>query len=138
LEQLETQNPEGYALFQIKTAALIIALQCASGSSVVAAAEDESEACKANPGKFINDVLDAPEHAPFLGSFNPAKLAALVLEHYIVTGTGRAMVEDLSTAREMAVKETMAWLVPMGVTGSVNSIAKAYHIVQANQDLRAS
>jgi hypothetical protein len=136
LSLLETQNQEGYALFQIKTAALILALQSATGSTVVAALEDWLEARKIYPENFTNDVWAAPELTPFVASFDAEKLAVPVPERYVVTEADRAMVADLSTAREMAVTENTEWLAPMGVTGSVKSIAKAYHIVHANHHLR--
>jgi hypothetical protein len=136
LSLLEAQNQQGYASFQIKTAALILALQSATGSTVVAALEDWLEARKIYPENFINDVLEAPELAPFLAGFDPDKLAAPVLERYVVTEADRAMVADLNAARESAVKENLEWLAQMGVTGSVKSIAKAYHIVHANHHLR--
>jgi hypothetical protein len=133
---LEAQNQEGYALFQIKTAALILALQSATGSTVVAALESWLEARKTYPENFTNDVLGAPELAPFIASFDPEKLAAPIVERYVVTEADRAMVADLGAAREMAVAENMEWLTPMGVTGLVKSIAKGYHIVHANHHLR--
>jgi hypothetical protein len=136
LNRLQSRNQEGCALFQIKTAALILALQSPTGLTSMAALEDWLEARKLYPGNFINDVLGAPELASFVTQIDPAKLVAPVPERYIVTDADRAMIADLNAARESAVKENIEWLRPMGLKGSVKSIANAYQIVYANHHLR--
>jgi hypothetical protein len=136
LRRLDADNRQGHELFQVVTAKLILALESADSASILSALDVWLEARKSAPGNWRNEVLDAPELAPFITGMDPAKLAPPVIKRFVVTKAHRAMVRDIDAAREQAVIENLEWLRPLGVTGSVKAIARSYRIVHADQELR--
>jgi hypothetical protein len=136
LRRLDADNRQGHELFQVVTAKLILALESADSASILSALDVWLDARKSAPGNWRNEVLDAPELAPYIAGVNPEKLVPPAIKRVRITKADRAMVRDLDAACIQAVTENLEWLRPLGVTGSVKAIAKSYRIVYANRVLR--
>jgi hypothetical protein len=136
LRHLDAENRHGHELFQVVTAKLILALESADRAAILSALDVWLDARRTAPGNWRNEVLDAPELAPYITGMDPEKLAPPVRKRFVVTKEHRAMVRDIEAAREQAVTENLEWLRPLGVTGSVKAIARSYRIVHASTELR--
>lgn len=136
LEALASTQPKGYQLFQTKTAKIILALQSGNSVWIEASVQEWLEARRSFPEIFINDVLDDPELASYVAKIDPDLLLPPAIKRPPITKADRALVADLADARRQAVCENLEYLRPLGVTGTIASIARCYHIIYVNRHLR--
>jgi hypothetical protein len=136
IRRLEGDNRQAYELFQLMTGKLILALWAQDKAVIHAALEAWLDACRPATGSWRHNLLEAPELVPYLAQIDPAKLFLPETKRRPVTKADRALVNDINAARSQAVTENLSWLRDLGVTGTVEAIAKAYHIAHANHDLR--
>lgn len=136
LRRLELEQRQGYELFQVKTAQLILALRANTKSQITTALNEWLETRKKAPENFNSDVLAAPELTAYLSDIDPAKLLTPVMKPITVPKADRVLVRDIDAARVQAVTENLGWLREAGVKGTVKAIAKVYRIVYANHHLR--
>ncbi len=136
IARLEDENRQGYELFQLLTAKIILALWAKDDSEIVTALDAWLEARRTMQGSWRHDALEAPELAPHLAQIDPVRLALPEVMKTKVTKADRALIKDLDAARKQAVAENLIWLREAGVSGTITSIAKAYRITYANHHLR--
>ena len=136
VERLEADNRGGYELFQLLTAKIVLALWSADETAILLALKSWLDARKRYPGNWSDDVLEAPELAPYVAKVNPAKLVPPKIKPRAITRADRALVKDLNAARKQAVTENLVYLRDLGVSDSITAIARAYDISFANHHLR--
>ncbi len=134
--RLGADHRQGYELFQLLTAEIILALWSKDEAAIQSALDAWLDARKRYPGNWLDGLLEARELAPYVAKLDPAKLALPDIKPPAITPADRAMIKDLDAARVQAVTENLTYLRDLGVTGSVTAIAKAYHISFANRHLR--
>jgi hypothetical protein len=136
IKRLEADGRQGHELFQLMTAKLILALWTNDETGIMEALNAWLDARLLAPENWHNDVLNAPELAPYHAKIDPIKLAPQAALRYAVTAADHALVSDLDAARVQAVTENLIWLREMGMAGTVKSIAATYQITHANHHLR--
>jgi hypothetical protein len=136
LSRLETENLEGYPLWQKTTASLILALQSHDEHAILMALDAWLVGRKRYPGNWVSQVLDAPELKPWLGKIDPSQLIPPTIKRKGVTRKERAFVKDIDNVRQSAVRDNLTWLRTLGATQSEAALAKRYRLASVNLTLK--
>jgi hypothetical protein len=135
VQRLRSHRPGGYALFQLTTAALILARRGGDRGIFISALDDWLAGRAQHPENWANDVLDAGEFAEWLADVDPERLVPPVPAATVLTDEDRTWVKAFATARLQAVIENLEWLRDMQIDGTPGDIASQYELTAVDRHL---
>jgi hypothetical protein len=136
LAALETEGLVGYELFQLRTAALLIAVRQDSKTRFDAALDAWLAGRAAYPVNWNDDVLDAPEFADWLTDFDRSRLFRKPVKVPKMTKDELTFVKDLSFCITRAVQDNVDWLRQIDAKSSIADMIDKYRLVAVNLDLK--
>ncbi len=133
LAALENNPPVGYALFQLTTAAMVVAAWANDRADFDDALDDWIAGRAAYRQSWRDDVLDVPEFASFLGDFDRDRL---LLAPEPEEPVDLAMLRDPVSGIAKAVDENFEWLEQIIPDTAAATMATHYNVVHTNAHLR--